>query len=104
MGILALRPLVDLDAGLRREHPEGVREGRAVALHHEREHITTQAAAEALPRVPGRGDRERRRLLTMERAQPLEGRPGLLQLHRLADHVDDAQPTLDLCCYAACRL
>ncbi len=102
--ILALRPLVDLDAGLRREHPQGLREGHAVALHHEREHVAAEPAAEALPGITARGNRERRRLLAVERAQALEGRAGLLQLDRLADHVDDVQPALDLCLDRACRL
>jgi len=49
-----------------------------------------------MPRIPRRGDDERRRLLAVERAQALEGRSGLLQLNGLADHVDDVQPTLHL--------
>ena len=101
MRVLALRALVDLDARLRGERPQRVREGHAVALHHEAEHVAAQPAAEALPRIPARGDRERRRLLTVEGAQALERGARLLQLHRLADHVDDVQPALDFRRYAA---
>ena len=75
-----------------------------VSFHHEREHVAALLAAEAFPGVAARGDRERRRLLAVEGAQALEGRARLLQLDRLADHVEDVQPTLDLCRNAACRL
>jgi hypothetical protein len=39
----------------------------------------------------------------MERAQSLEGRAGLLELHRLADDVRDLEPALDLGGYSCCR-
>ncbi len=103
MDVLALRPLVDLDAGLRGERPEGVGERDAVALHHEAEDVAAEATAEALPGVAARGHGERGCLLAVERAEPLEGRARLLQLHRLADHIDDVQPALDFACDPACR-
>ena len=100
-GVLALGPLVDLHAGL------GRRAGRrasgnvdAVALHDEAEDVATQATAEAVPALAGRGDHERRRLLAVEGAQPLVGGARLLEGHGLADHVDDRQLALDLGCRA----
>src|SRR5207247_8460952 len=71
MRILALGPLVDLDAGLRGERAQCLREGHAIALHYEREHVTAEAAAEALPGVAARGDRERRRFLAVAGAKTL---------------------------------
>ena len=95
-GILAGRPLVDLDPGLAGEDLERLREGQPVALHHEAEDVAALAAAEALPGVAGRGDGERRGLLAVEWAEALERRPGLLQLDGLADDVDHAQLALHL--------
>ena len=73
---------------------------QAVALHHEAEDVAALAAAEALPRFAAGRHRERRRLLAVERAQALVRGPGLLQLDRLADDVDDAELALDFGCDA----
>ena len=54
MGILALRPLVDLDAGALGERAERLGERDAVALHDEAEDVAAQAAAEAVPALAGR--------------------------------------------------
>ena len=56
-------------------------------LHQEPDGRAVRAAAEAVVELLGRRDRERRRLLAVERAQPEPVRPALLQLHVAADHV-----------------
>jgi len=53
-----------------------------------------------MPGFTARSDHERRRFLAVERAQALVGRPGLLQLDRLADDVDDTELALDFGCDA----
>jgi hypothetical protein len=100
VGILAGRPLVELDAGLRREDLESFRERKAVALHDEAEDVAALAAAEALPRVAAGCHGERRRLLAVERAEALVGGTGLLELDRLADDLDDTELALDFGCNA----
>ncbi len=95
-GVLALGPLVDLDAGLAGQLAERLREGQAVALHHEAEDVAAQPAAEAMPALASRRHDERGCLLPVERTQTLVGRARLLQADRLADHVDDRQLALDL--------
>ena len=99
-GVLAGGPLVELDAGLGREHLERLGERQPVALHHEAEDVAALAAAEALPGVADGRHGERGRLLAVERAQALVRGPGLLQLDRLADDVDDAELALDFGCDA----
>ena len=94
--VLAPRALVDLDAGPAGEDAERLGEADRVPLHHEREDVAVLAAAEAVPRVAGGRDDEARGLLAVERAQALEGRPGLLELDGLAHHVRDGEPALDL--------
>ena len=96
VGVLALRPLVQLDAGPGGKLLERLGEREGVALHHEREDVPVLAAPEAVPRVARRGDDEGRRLLAVKRAQPLEGGARLLQLDRLPHHVRDGQAALDL--------
>ena len=96
VGVLARGPLVDLDAGFRRENLESLREGQPVALHDEAEDVAALAAPEALPGIAGRGNRERRSLLAVEGAETLVRRASLLQLDRLANDVDDAELVLDL--------
>ena len=93
--VVATRPLVELDARARGQDLERLGEADAVALHDEAEDVAAQAAAEALPALAGRGDVERRRLLTVERAETLVGAARLLQLDGLADDVDHAQLALD---------
>src|SRR5262249_14712854 len=95
-GILAGRPLIELDARLRRKHLQGLGEGQPVAAHDEVEDVAALAAAEALPGVARGRDRERWRLLAVEGAQALVRRAGLLQLDGSADAVADAHLVLDL--------
>ena len=96
VGVLTLRPLVDLDAGAPGQDLQRLREADAVALHHEREDVAVLATAEAVPGVAARRDDEARRLLAVERAQALEGRAGLAELNGFAHHVRDGEPALDL--------
>jgi len=57
VGILAFRPLVDLDARALGERSERLGEENAIALHDEAEDVPAQAAAEAMPAVTsGRDD------------------------------------------------
>ena len=102
--VLTLGPLIDLDAGLRGQLAERLRERQAVALHDEAEDVATEPAPEALPALAHGSDHERGCLLTVERAQPLEGCPRLLQRDRLANHVDDRQLALDFGCNADCQI
>src|SRR5215210_2668189 len=101
--VVTPRPLVQLDAGLARQVLQCLDERDPVALHHEAEDVAAQAAAEAVPAVAGRGHHERRRLLAVERAEPLVRGAGLLQADRLADYVDDVQPTLHFGRNADCQ-
>src|SRR4029079_3322893 len=75
-------------------------EVHAVPLHDEVEDVPSPAAAEALPALPRGRDRERGRLLTVERAQTLPGSTCLLELDRLADDLGDVQLLLDGGCGA----
>ena len=94
-GVVAAGPLVELDPRARGQDLERLGEADAVALHDEAEDVAAQATAEALPALASRRDIERRRLLTVERAESLVGAARLLQLDGLADHVDHAQLALD---------
>jgi hypothetical protein len=100
VGVLAAGPLIQLDAGACREAPQSLGEVDRVALHHEREQVAALATPEALPALAGGCDRETRRLLPVERAQTLEGGPGLAQADALADDLDEVQLALDLGCDA----
>ena len=94
--VLAAGPLVDLDAGAAGQDLEGLGEVDGVALHHEREDVAVLAAPEAVPRVAAGRHDEARGLLAVERAQALEGGPGLPQLDGLPDDIRDGEPALDL--------
>ncbi len=94
-GVVAAGPLVELDPGAGGEDLERVGERHVVTLHDEAEDVAAQPAAEALPALASRGDVERRRLLTVERAETLVGAARLLQLNRVLDDVHHAQLALD---------
>ena len=94
-GVLAARPLVDLDTGLRRQPLERLGESQPFAAHDEAEDVSALAAAEAMPALAGGSHDEAGGLLPVERAEPLEGRARLSQLHGLADDIDDRQLALD---------
>src|SRR5687768_7770115 len=79
-GILARRALADLHAGPAGETTERLGKVNAVAFHDEVEDVAAPAAAEALPALAAGRDGERRCLLTVERAQPLERGTGLSKL------------------------
>ncbi len=55
VGVLTLRPLVDLDAGATGQRAERLRERHAVALHDEAEDVATQPAPEAVPALADAG-------------------------------------------------
>ena len=95
--VLAAGSLAELDAGALRQAAQRLGEVDRVALHDEVEDVAAPAAAEALPGLARRRDRERRRLLAVERAQALEGGAGLAQLNGLADQVDEVDLLLDFC-------
>ena len=96
LGVLAGRPLVELDAGPRGQATERLGEVDPLALHDEAEDVAAQPAAEALPGLASGGDDERGRLLPVEGAEALVAGPGLLERHLLADEVDDVDAALDL--------
>jgi len=64
--------------------------------HHEADGIAVHAAAEAVIELLGRADRERGRLLAMERAQPHEIGAALLQLDVALHHVHDIDPVEEI--------
>src|SRR6187551_1897156 len=78
-GVLAAGPLRDLDAGAGGEAAQRLGKVDPVALHDEVEDVPAAAAAEALPGLARRGNRERGRLLVVERTEPLEAGARLAQ-------------------------
>jgi len=71
------------------ECPDGLGEGEAVLAHEEAECVAAYPAAEAVEDPLARIDRERRRLLRVERAEALPAGTGLAEVHEPADEVDD---------------
>ena len=63
------------EAGLSGEALDRLREGEVVDLHHERDGVAALLAAEAVEESLARADLEGRRLLVVERAEPLEVPP-----------------------------
>ena len=96
-GVLARRPLADLDARPPGQPAQRLGEVDRVALHHEVEDVPSPAAAEALPRLARGRDGEGRRLLAVERAQALVRGARLAQLDGLADQLDQAELLLYFC-------
>ncbi|GMA88840.1 hypothetical protein GCM10025868_40900 [Angustibacter aerolatus] len=88
--------VLDLHAGALGEPLDGVAEGQVVDLLDERDDVAALAAAEAVPDAERRPHVERRRLLVVERAEPLE-RPDATGSERdvLADDVLDRRTLLD---------
>jgi hypothetical protein len=64
-------------------------EAHSGMLHQEADGVAMHAAAEAVIELLGRADRERGRLLAMERAQAHEIGAGLAQLHVAPDDLHD---------------
>ena len=95
--ILAAGALAELNAGALRQPAERLGKVDRVALHDEVEDVAAAAAAEALPALARGRDRERRRLLAVERAQALVRGARLAQLHGLADQIDEVDLLLDFC-------
>ncbi|MCY1520501.1 hypothetical protein D9M68_552810 [compost metagenome] len=66
----------------------GLDEAHARMFHEEADGVAMHAATEAVIELLGRADRERRRLLAVEGAQPHEIGAGLLELNVAADNFD----------------
>ena len=79
-------------AGIAREFLDGVGKRLAAVFHQEADGRAVRAAAEAVVELLARADRERRRLLAVERAAGHVVRAGLLQRHVAVDHLDDVHP------------
>src|SRR6266404_5730737 len=78
------------------ERAHRLREGDAVLAHQEAEGVAARAAAEAVVDVALRVDRERRGLLGVEGAEPLPVLARALELHHLADDLEDVDAGADL--------
>ncbi|MEY9305624.1 hypothetical protein ABH977_000836 [Bradyrhizobium ottawaense] len=71
---------------------DGFREGQAVGLHHEADDVAVLARGEVVVKTLLVVDVEGRRLLLLERRQPLPLPPRLLQLDALAHDFGDRKP------------
>ena len=79
-----------IEAGPAGQPLDRLDERQVLGLHDEPDGVATDAATVAEVHVAGRGHGERRGLLVVERAQPLQvARAGGFQRHLLGDHVDD---------------
>ena len=87
--------VVELDAGPVGEVLDRSDEVDVVVLLHEREHVARLVAAEAAVAPGLLADVERRGALGMERAQADPVAAGALELHVLADHIDDRHGRAD---------
>ena len=79
-------------AGHRSEALDGFREADAFGLHQERDDVAVLAGGEVVVKTLLVVDRERGRLLLLERRQPLELPPRLLQLDAPAHDFGDRKP------------
>ena len=79
-------------AGHRSEALDGFREADAFGLHQERDDVAVLAGGEVVIKTLLVVDRERGRLLLLERRQPLELPPRLLQLDAPAHDFGDRKP------------
>ncbi len=75
---------------------DGFGEGEPIVTHEEPEGVAAGAAAEAVEDAALGIDGEGRRLLGMERAEPLPVLAGALQVHELADELHHVQARADL--------
>jgi len=82
------RPIGEAGQGLAKVDP--------VTAHQEGEDVAALSAAEAMPRLPIRGHDEGGCLLGVERAETLVRGAGPLELHGLADDINDGEFRLDL--------
>jgi hypothetical protein len=81
-----------LEPRVARQFLDRVGKRLAPILHQEADRRSVRAAAEAVIELLGRTDRERGRLLAMERTAGLVIRPGLLQRDVPVDQIDDVDP------------
>src|SRR5215467_3111454 len=85
--------VTQLETGARGQPLDGLREGQAVDFLHELDDVAALGAGEAVPQPAGRGHVERRGLLVVERAQPLQrAAAGAAELEVLAHHLVDGGP------------
>ncbi len=90
------RGLRERQSGLRGEALDGFRERDALGLDHEVEDVAVLAGGEAVIELLLVVDRERGRLLLLERRQPLELLARLLQLHAPAHDFRHRKPRFQL--------
>ena len=83
-------------AGHRSQPLDGFREADALGLHQERDDVAVLAGGEVVVKALLVVDRERGRLLLLERRQPLELPPRLLQLDAAAHDFRDRKPGAQL--------
>src|SRR5262249_48644818 len=97
LGIRLRRRLLvlELDGEPVGEPLDGAHEVEALRLPNERDRVPTRLAAEAVVRPALRRDRERRRLLLVERAQPRVARAHFSQPRAGLDEDDDVRGGLD---------
>src|SRR4029077_13692154 len=89
LAALAGAALRHRDAGAAREQLDGLEEAHLLGLLHELEHVAADLAREAVVELAFGVDRERRRLLVVERAPAHEVPAHALERHRLADQLHD---------------
>ena len=77
---------------LLRHQPHCLRKADLLPLLHKLKNVAGLAAAKAMEELPRRVYRKRRRLFSMERAQPNKILPtGLLELYVVANHADNVR-------------
>ncbi len=88
--------VAQLDAGPGREPLDCLGEVEVVDLLDELDHVAALGAREAVPQPAGRGDVERRRLLIVKRAEPLErSAAGVAKLQVLPHNLVDGRALAD---------
>src|SRR5438067_61955 len=92
LGVLGL----ELDSGVARQLLDRLAERLPLDLHDELDRVAARAAAEAMEHALVGIDAEAGRLLAVERAQPLEVSPRLLELDTTADDLRDVHAVAEL--------
>ena len=96
IGEVGRLPVGDLHSHALPQAPHGVRELDLLVLHQERERVPAGLAAEAVVHPLLGAHRERGRLLGVERTEANPAAAALLELHDLADDLDDVGAVPDL--------
>src|SRR5262249_51224007 len=87
--------LGERDAEALRDPPHRVRERERLGLHHECEDVAVLAAAETVKEAALLADRERRRLLGVERAETDRAPTPPAERHDVRHHLDEARALPD---------